>query len=68
MTCPIVVFFHCRRCIEEGQRPNIAAGLTEHMELMVWCENHDIAVSPTFAIDPGDLEELQKASSCGHQE
>jgi hypothetical protein len=40
----IQMYFHCRKCVAEGCRPNIAVGITKRETLRVWCDVHDCLV------------------------
>lgn len=43
--CEIASFFHCGRCIDEGQSPNIAVGVVaDGSHLQVWCESHQLSL------------------------
>lgn len=41
------MYLHCRRCVEEGVRPNIESFVDKNGVLWVWCRNHDIEVYHT---------------------
>lgn len=36
----IYAFFHCSKCIDEDEYPNIGVGWTT-LGLQVWCEHHN---------------------------
>lgn len=40
----ITAYLHCKRCLDEQKRPDIAVGITVNGDLQVWCETHDINV------------------------
>jgi hypothetical protein len=38
-------YFHCTKCILEGEPPNVAVGIIgAGTHLQIWCENHKIAL------------------------
>jgi hypothetical protein len=57
----IHTFFHCARCVREGQAGKIEAGLTRE-GLQVWCKRHKMNV---IKLSPDGLKEMgSKGPQC----
>lgn len=41
----IYLYFHCARCVQEKEPPNIEVGISKEGDLIVWCRNHDARVA-----------------------
>ena len=61
--CKIVSYFHCKRCLTERKRPDLAVGYTNDGRLQVWCEEHDAALG-TFELKYPPFEPMR----CAHCE
>jgi hypothetical protein len=48
--CPIALYLHCNRCLDEGKRPSISVGYTHDYQLQVWCEHHGVPLGPPFEL------------------
>lgn len=70
MKCPITIFFHCKKCLDElpkDQSPKdyarVQVGIDGNQdELVIWCNRHDEPITVMGTVEEDDQDSPDPAN------